>query len=104
MRVPVFLASLVVAVSSLAAPALATAFDGPENVACAADEYCRFPDGNACGRGGVSGTCQKRPEICTKEFMPVCGCDGMFYSNRCMAHMGGTDVDFEGFCGDKPKE
>ncbi|MEZ5839553.1 MAG: Kazal domain-containing protein [Hyphomicrobiales bacterium] len=104
MRIPVFLAFVLLAVSSTGLPAWAKSCGGAEATTCAADEWCRFPDGNRCGEGGVAGTCEKRPEICTKEFMPVCGCDGMFYSNSCMAHMGGADVAIDGFCPGKQKQ
>ena len=84
------------------APAVAGVCGGPTAALCADNEWCDFPDDDPCGRNGSIGTCKPRPEICTKEFIPVCGCDGMFYSNACMAHMGGADVDFIGFCGDGP--
>jgi hypothetical protein len=36
--------------------------------------------------------------MCSREFVPVCGCDGSTYSNACEAASAGARVDFEGQC------
>ena len=63
------------------------------NADCDAADYCFSEDG--CNRQGV---CQPRPQFCTREFRPVCGCDGRTYSNACAAARAGVNVASEGEC------
>ena len=63
------------------------------NADCAAADYC-FSE-NGCNRRGV---CQPRPRFCSREFRPVCGCDGRTYSNACAAARAGVNVASEGEC------
>ena len=66
---------------------------------CAADEYCAYELGQ-CPEdvADLQGKCAKKPEICTEDFTPVCGCDGNTYSNACKAAAAGVSVKQEGEC------
>ena len=60
---------------------------------CAQGEYCHKEEG--CEGSGV---CLMRPDACTEQWVPVCGCDGITYSNTCHAEAAGANVAFAGQC------
>ncbi|MFL2935555.1 MAG: Kazal-type serine protease inhibitor family protein [Myxococcota bacterium] len=68
--------------------------------ACALDSDCGA--GNFCERDPLScagpGTCEALPEACMEIYDPVCGCDGVTYSNSCYATIAGTGVAQLGEC------
>lgn len=78
---------------------------------------CAPPSGTcdpACNRGeycdvcGTSPMCEVRPEdmgrICPAIYMPVCGCDGVTYSNACALGSAGIALQYTGECTPPPGE
>lgn len=77
---------------------------GIAGIECKANEYCSYPVGAACGVGDQFGVCRVRPQVCTRIYLPVCGCDSKTYSNACVANAAGVDVYYAGPCReDKPE-
>ncbi len=73
-------------------------FTLPGTPGCTESEFCDFPLDAHCGAADAPGVCRPRPEMCTLEHRPVCGCDGRTYPNRCDANRAGTGVAAEEPC------
>jgi hypothetical protein len=72
---------------------------GFAGLTCPEGQYCNFAQETRCGSGDQTGLCAVKPEACTREFAPVCGCDDVTYSNACVAASVGVSVASLGECG-----
>jgi hypothetical protein len=63
---------------------------------CSPELYCAFRAN--CGQGDEGGVCTKKPQMCTKIYAPVCGCDGKTHGNACSAASAGVTVATKGEC------
>jgi hypothetical protein len=60
---------------------------------CLAGEFCEYTD---CSYN--LGECVIIPEVCLAIYDPVCGCDGVTYSNDCFSRMSKATKDHDGEC------
>jgi len=61
-------------------------------------DYCQMQPKQCIQIADAAGVCRQKPEICTQEYKPVCGCDGETYSNSCFAAINGVNVAYGGEC------
>ena len=67
-------------------------------IPCENGLFCKLEDGACRTIADAAGTCSEVRPMCTREYRPVCGCDGKTYGNTCEAHAAMTSVASEGPC------
>jgi hypothetical protein len=71
---------------------------GIAGVACDKGLFCEYLAGK-CGVPDLAGKCEKTPDICKKDFKPVCGCDHKLkFDNDCERKAAGAQKDHDGPC------
>ena len=65
---------------------------------CSGTEYCAADPASQCDVSSTSALCQSRPASCPNDCPGVCGCDGLFYCNDCLALSAGVDVSTDPTC------
>ena len=68
-----------------------------QGIVCPEGQTCELPAG-LCNVADLGGTCVVKPDLCTQEYDPVCGCDGVTYGNDCIRLSEGVQKSHDGEC------
>lgn len=81
---------------------LGEACGGMMGITCEGEDsgatFCQWQAGAMCGAADQMGVCTEVTQMCTREYRPVCGCDGQTYSNACVATSNRASILHEGAC------
>lgn len=78
-------------------PPIAAECGGFQGIPCATGQTCELPAGQ-CQTADLAGECVDIPDFCTQDYVPVCGCDGVTYSNDCTRVAAQAQKSHDGEC------